>query len=90
MIALAEDTKLSSGSTMVGSSNVLSSVTGTTTSAQPSEARMRCSPLHRPSVVRHVLEDVAADDDVESLVRELDVGHIQVQIDIFPLEIGGL
>ena len=45
--------------------------------------------LHRPSVIRHVLEDMAADDDVESLVRELDVGHIQVQIDIFPFEIGG-
>jgi hypothetical protein len=45
--------------------------------------------LHRPSVVRHVLEDMAADDGVERLVRELDIGHIQVQIDIFSFEIGG-
>ena len=33
--------------------------------------------LHGPSVVRHMFENMAADDDVERLVRELEVGHIQ-------------
>jgi hypothetical protein len=46
--------------------------------------------LHRPSIVRDVLEDMAADDDVERFVRELDVGHIQTQIDVFSFEIRGL
>ena len=45
--------------------------------------------LHRPSIVGYVLEDMAADDDVERLVRELDVGHIQSQVDVFSFEIRG-
>ena len=45
--------------------------------------------LHRPSVVGNVLEDMAADDDVARVVRELDVCHIQPQFDVISFEIRG-
>jgi hypothetical protein len=45
--------------------------------------------LHRPSVVGNVLEDMAADDDVARVIRELDVCHIQPQFDVISFEIRG-
>ena len=45
--------------------------------------------LHRPAVVGDVLEDMAADDDVARVVRELDVCHIQPQFDVISFEIRG-
>lgn len=45
--------------------------------------------LHRPSVIGNVLEDMAADDDVARVVRELDVCHIQPQFDVISFEIRG-
>jgi hypothetical protein len=45
---------------------------------------------HRPSVIGDVLEDMAADDDIERLVGELDVGHIQSQVDVISFEIRGV
>ena len=45
--------------------------------------------LHRPAVVGDVLEDMAADDDIEGLVRELEVGHIQSQVDVISVEVCG-
>ncbi len=45
--------------------------------------------LHRPAIVGYMLEDMAADDDVERLVRELEVGHIQSQVDVLSVEVSG-
>ncbi len=45
--------------------------------------------LHRPTIVGDMLEDMAADDDIEGLVRELEVGHVQSQVDILSVEVCG-
>ena len=62
---------------------------GTTTNAQPSAGKDAVELLHRPAIVGDVLEDMAADDDIERLVRELEVGHIQSQFDVISVEIRG-
>ena len=45
--------------------------------------------LHRPAIVGDVLEDMAADDDIEGLIRELEVGHIQSQVDVLSVQVCG-
>ena len=45
--------------------------------------------LHRPAIVGDVLEDMAADDDIEGLCRELEAGHIQSQVDVLSVEVCG-
>ena len=45
--------------------------------------------LHGPAIVGHVLEHVAADEDVERPVREIEIGHIQSQVDVLSFEICG-
>jgi hypothetical protein len=45
--------------------------------------------LHRSAIVGDVLEDMAADDDIEGSIRELEVGHIQSQVDVFSVEVSG-
>ena len=46
--------------------------------------------LHRLAIVGDMLEDMAADDDIEGLVRELEVRHIQSQVDVLSVEVCGL
>jgi hypothetical protein len=43
--------------------------------------------LHRPAIVGDMLEDMAADDDIERLCRELEVRHIKSQVDVLSLEV---
>jgi hypothetical protein len=45
--------------------------------------------FHRPAIVGYMLEDMAADDDIEGLIRELEVGHIQSHVDVFSVEVSG-
>ena len=45
--------------------------------------------LHGSAIVGHVLEHVAADEDVERSVREIEIGHIQPQVDVLSFEICG-
>jgi len=45
--------------------------------------------LHRPAIVGDMLEDMAADDDIERLCRELEARDIQSQVDVLSVEVGG-
>ena len=65
---------------MLRSSNVFGALIGTSRMAQPSGLSVRGKFPHRLLVVGDMLENVAAQDDIEAVVRKLAVANIDLDI----------